>query len=452
MLRPASELTFDDAPWMSSTLRQRPDANGLKFVHEAVGESLAEQLGARALRYLLLLEEKLTDTLPCPSADAVRATLSEAGHEAHLLLDLLEVADYLGARAVHFVLDRRRHPCQSLLSPTLAAFQGEALCMHLPGISLSAEEVCRLHSAAAAAAGGKGGDAASSGLSARIAARMSGAYAVSELSCIVSGPSMYLFDPSGKYLTSSVSSSADGSAGGGRGGGGGGPAGGPAGKTMGVGRAYPLVPNDLPNRFPDQFAPLAMFGFEPSAGRPASGTLLRFPLRSHSIAAHSSLSSQFWSVPRVRTLVHVLRRHAPTLLLGLDHIESASVSEWPASTVQPISTFRVAVVVPPQVGPGATAQRGALARDTAWRSSSFFGMLSGKSHQKEAQMLIDVTQAYRERRRKPGSLATAVRRRRRGRGRRQHRRRRRRRRPRQCRRQRRFFDLFDAACDGRLGT
>ena len=53
-----AELTFDDAPWMSATLRQRPDAGGIKFVHESVANELAEKFGARSLRYLLLPESE----------------------------------------------------------------------------------------------------------------------------------------------------------------------------------------------------------------------------------------------------------------------------------------------------------------------------------------------------------------------------------------------------------
>ena len=41
---------------------------------------------------MLLLEEKLTDALPCPAAAQVARALGDAGGgEAHLLLDLLEV-------------------------------------------------------------------------------------------------------------------------------------------------------------------------------------------------------------------------------------------------------------------------------------------------------------------------------------------------------------------------
>ena len=74
VLCPTVELTYDDAPWMSAALRDRPadEAGGLRFVHDEVGAELAEKLGARSLRYMMLLEEKLTDALPCPAAAQAR--------------------------------------------------------------------------------------------------------------------------------------------------------------------------------------------------------------------------------------------------------------------------------------------------------------------------------------------------------------------------------------------
>ena len=198
--------------------------------------------------------------------------------------------------------------------------------MYMPGVTLTAEQICRLQHPTAERS--KGGAAAS--------ARLLSIYTLSELPCFVTGPTMYLFDPSGKYITSAVKSDA---------------APGSSAPTS-LGRAYPLVPHELPNRFPDQFAPLALFGFRPAVGRcvpvvsiprrlallrdgltascrkltrssmarvasrrPMDGTLIRLPLRSHLLAAHSALSSQFWSIARARTLVQVpISESHPTIL------------------------------------------------------------------------------------------------------------------------------------------
>ena len=202
-------------------------------------------------------------------------------------------------------------------------------------------------------------------------------YAISEVPCIVSGNTMFLLDPSGRYLPTSVS-----------GGDGASPT-----APSGLGRAYPLVPNDLPKRFPDQFAPLGVFGFRPSAGKPLDGTMMRLPLRSHLLAAHSALSKQFWSVGRVRDLFRALRKQSATALLGLDHIDVLSTAEWPPGSSAPTRTLQVSLGVPPQEGGG---QRGALVQDASWRSTSILGLFSGGSKQRDSAMLVDITHVYRE--------------------------------------------------------
>ena len=53
------------------------------------------------------IEEKLTDTLPCPSVEMINRALGETGSEVHILMDLLEAADALGAKAAHFVRQSR---------------------------------------------------------------------------------------------------------------------------------------------------------------------------------------------------------------------------------------------------------------------------------------------------------------------------------------------------------
>ena len=77
MLRPASQLTYDDAPWMSAGMHERP---GFLFMHEKLDNTLGEKFGAQSLRQLLLLQEKLQETFPVPSAERVRHAVAEQGH------------------------------------------------------------------------------------------------------------------------------------------------------------------------------------------------------------------------------------------------------------------------------------------------------------------------------------------------------------------------------------
>lgn len=69
------------------------------------------------------------------------------GHEGlplTFLLDLVEVADLLGARNLHIMLDLRQHGTQSLLHPGLARFQGEAARAWGRGLGLGHAHVPRV--------------------------------------------------------------------------------------------------------------------------------------------------------------------------------------------------------------------------------------------------------------------------------------------------------------------
>jgi sacsin len=65
----------------------------------------------------------------CPVV--VTPLLQARGMEA--LCDIAELAEAAGAEALELWLDCRQHPSQSMLLPGLAAFQGLAICIRIPG-------------------------------------------------------------------------------------------------------------------------------------------------------------------------------------------------------------------------------------------------------------------------------------------------------------------------------
>ena len=100
----------------------------------------------------------------------------------------------------------------------------------------------------------------------RFGNRLLAMYQVSDVPAVASGEHLYLFDPTGAHLASSLAQ-ADGIAGTDGGGGGGGGGGAAARRGQPVGRAYPMVHDELPRRFPDQFEPLRLESEpEPEAG------------------------------------------------------------------------------------------------------------------------------------------------------------------------------------------
>ena len=106
---------------------------------------------------------------------------------AQILLDILELADIIGSRAIHFCVDHRKHPTQSLLSPALASFQGPALLVFMPGVQLSVEQICKLHRVTSdgSAQPAKEGDRES-----RFGLRLMAMYSLAELPTLLSGGQM----------------------------------------------------------------------------------------------------------------------------------------------------------------------------------------------------------------------------------------------------------------------
>ncbi|GLI60510.1 hypothetical protein VaNZ11_002673 [Volvox africanus] len=286
VMTPSPELFFNDAEWL--------DARGVEMAHAALPQATAEALGVRSLRYAHEVEAQLTAALPCPSPGELRERLGIPTPEAQVqaqpdaassispedaastfLFELLELADALGLRTVRLVLDVRQHPAQSLLQPTLAAFQGPALCVVLPEVALSTEDLAAMLCSRVQPPSIRGRTTAYS-------AGLQSAFLVSELLQVVSGNSTYMFDPSGAYLGAGGAGAATGSASAARGRGGGGGGGGTAANPRA--KQYVHVSSDLLSTFADQFA-VWSFADGYDIRSQVNATLLRLPLRRASPAA-----------------------------------------------------------------------------------------------------------------------------------------------------------------------
>ena len=78
---------------------------------------------------------QMTEDLPCPTASAIASALArEPEQPATALWDVAEAADAAGADMLEVTLDLQHHGLQSLLQPGLAAVQGPALCINIPGM------------------------------------------------------------------------------------------------------------------------------------------------------------------------------------------------------------------------------------------------------------------------------------------------------------------------------
>jgi hypothetical protein len=141
-LIPANALNVDDAPWLSTSLRQSGSA---RFVHADIVPNVAIALGCISLRTALIGGSVALKSLPCNGYSQTEDILSNrSAGDNGVLLELMEAADILGARSMHVMLDCRPHPNIRLLDPRCASCQGPALVLFFPNTILTVEHICRM--------------------------------------------------------------------------------------------------------------------------------------------------------------------------------------------------------------------------------------------------------------------------------------------------------------------
>ena len=340
VLTPASELLFNDASWLAPDGAAEGGENQLRLVHSCVSLAAAERLGAKSLRLLFLVDQQMTDRLPCPPAAGIASLLGGYQDADCLLWDLLEVADAAGATSVEVTLDTRQHGKQSLLSPLLAPFQGPALMVRLD-VVLEAHELCTLLASTP--------PIKLRGRACRFGNGLLSAFHVTDLPCALCGPQLLMFDPSGAVL--GRDSQAGGSA---------------AAANKPLGKAYTFVGNDLPRRFGDQFAPYAETGVDLS--QPYNGTLLRLPLRS---ATASQLGRPPCGVTDAEALLAAAAATGDTALIFAASLTRLKLRVWRADEAAPSAAVLDVAVA--QCDPDARA----LCDDKDWRKTGLLNFLSG---------------------------------------------------------------------------
>ncbi|KAJ7566796.1 hypothetical protein O6H91_02G118900 [Diphasiastrum complanatum] len=339
LLVPAKSLVYDDAPWLDKSM---PVSAGLRLVHPGVDNQFADRLGAKSLRYLSLVDQKMTSNLTCPDFTQISHFHAKVLGQELLLFDLLEIADCCRARKVHVVYDKNEHPKQSLLQPNLSQYQGPALTIAFEGATLSTEEVCALQTFPPIKIQGK---------VCRYGSSLLSCYHATDLLNVVSGGFLYLFDPSGLTLSSTL---ADGT----------------SSTQRTLGKAYNIRGTDLPLKFVDQFTPFQVANLSWDSH---SSTFIRLPLRSASQARGDQRNAGIeWGEQDIIALFNTFKAHASVSLLFLKSVEYVSLSIWEAGESIPQQLFSVGV------DPARAALRNPF-QEQKWRKfqlSSIFGGFS----------------------------------------------------------------------------
>ena len=362
-------LVYDDAPWLSSTL------SDVQFLHKDIDNEVAEALGLRSVRKLLISGELHMRDLACPSPEWLRQQLRHTPDVRELPSHLVDCADTLGARHVHILFDFRTHHAQSVLQPNLASLQGPAIVVYLEGLKMTAEELCRLQNVPLHKQGLQ--------RPSRVGAGLNSMYMSTDVPCIISGEGFFFFDPKGTHFVDAEQK-----------------------VPRPVGKAHIFVNSDMPKKFADQFEPFKVFGFDPN--RPFPGTLIRLPLKvsrhdasfvdSNEKEAESSKDggggdresgggkSVFDARMTEGDLENMLaccsKILGPECLLFMEHVESVEVSSWRDDEIDMKLMFKTCLQSP--VSPALRQARAAMTTNKDWQKfnlMSVFGSAPAIRHQ-----------------------------------------------------------------------
>lgn len=272
ILYKASALTFDDAPWISSSIRRSSSgrsSSNLIFVCQDLSEDEAAVLGVKSLRKQLFTGDEII----CPDANALKQMI--AGDTfVDLLKDILVLADgVLRAKSLHIAFDERQHPTESLMNPGLSTTQGPSLVICIDGPVLSGETISQYLSMPTQLQGITQPVGSLSTIDTELklypkgGKRLVSSFVLTDNLQVISGNEFFLFDPTGDIILQDSAS----------------------GKTKGVKRGKAQKANltgrgqeeGILQQFPDQFSPFTTlpFGITPGSLNGFQGTMIRIPLR-----------------------------------------------------------------------------------------------------------------------------------------------------------------------------
>ncbi|KAL5540659.1 hypothetical protein UlMin_042851 [Ulmus minor] len=297
VLMHVGDLVYNDAPWIENS-----NLVGKRFVHSSISNDLANRLGVQSVRCISLVDEKMTEELPCMSYDRINELLISYADNDLLLFDLLELADCCNAKKLHLIFDKREHPRQSLLQHNLGEFQGPALIAILEGASLSREEVSSLQFLPPWRLRGN---------TLHYGLGLLSCYFLCDLLSVISGGYFYMFDPRGLALAVP-------------------PARSPTAKV------FSLTGTNLTERFRDQFSPM-LFGQNMSWSL-LDSTIIRMPLSSDCLKDGFELGLR-----RIKQINDRFMEHASRTLLFLKSIMQVSLMTWEEDYVQPHEDYSVSI-------------------------------------------------------------------------------------------------------------
>jgi sacsin len=315
VLRPASALTHNDAPWLGAP------APGIILSHPLLSQAVAEAVGVRSMRGMLLADTAASLDLGMASAEAfgqhealttrLRHITDQYADGPGILSELIQNADDAGATEVSFLLDETQYGTNSVLGGRMAEWQGPALLCYSNSTFKPADFV-------AISRIGQDSKIDRPAAAGRFGLGFNSTYHLSDVPTFVSGDYFVLFDPHHCNV--------------------------PGTSAAHPGLRIKFSGGMLRQNFPDQCAPLCFFGC--SMTETYNGTLFRFPLRTDATAARSEIKQEPYSPAAAMALLTSFREGATRTLLFLKNVRRVNCMVLTPGDTEPKLLFTASLDAP----------------------------------------------------------------------------------------------------------
>jgi hypothetical protein len=324
VLRPPSELLFNDAPWLPHSSKVLGSDQPLFLVHSRISNSVAQSIGAQGLRGMLMegQSERMDDRASIDGAEAFGQTekltsrlskiLEQYPAGLSVISEALQNADDARASVFRVLVHAGDFPTESVLSDRMGQLNG-------PALYFFNDSVFREQDFAAIASIGQGLKLSQLGTVGRFGLGFSSMYHVTDTPMLVSADSLCIFDPHATFAPGADLRS----------------------PGLRVRFTREGHSSTFAKRFPDQCAPFRLFGCT-MEGR-YDGTIFRLPLRGTELASKSEISREAIGVDGVLNWVRQLRINAEKLLLFLRSVARIEALLVQRGATEPTPLFAVSV-------------------------------------------------------------------------------------------------------------
>ena len=303
-LLPPNKCIFDDRGWSQDSHRYKKSVSGYSFTHRRLPLDTATFFGVKLLSQHLLpsVNLKLQHSLIGPHQSItgrIKEAVEDYDQDIDVFKEMIQNAEDAGASEIKFVIDRRNHPTEYLITTEMEAWQGPALLVYNNAM-FSDEDFTNICEIAGAS---KKSDPTKIG---RFGVGFCSVYHITDVPSFISRNFYTIFDPNLLYLKERVTSA-----------------------NPGMQIDFKSSTTENLNEFKDQFIPFCglfqcdIFG----ETKKFNGTIFRFPFRTEQTARKSKISQEVYLKERIDKLVKAFCNQSSEMLIFLHNINSISLYE-----------------------------------------------------------------------------------------------------------------------------